>query len=396
MPTRATYTPFYEDLPQHKQTMQLQQALEGLGMPAKWSHLCYAFIPRLNTWCLAHNEGSPDISALSARQIADICGWPEPRKAEAFKAALGQAGFLDIDADGRVAVHNLSHYLKPLLSGRARQQAYRDRLKAGARGQESGVSGGAADAARHAKENINEPFLQTPPDTHALRNAPRDETRNTPRNASRDASRPKVEVKEKDSKDGNGRLSKSTAETAAAPVTSNGNGERPAPAAPGSDGTPERPAKKAARAPDPKVAAEAERMRRWTVFGTMLRNWGVGEQNVRRLLKWVGKRNGGVSRDLDIGFAFNVLGTVKGLQNLPKEARDAAMAKSKVEDMVALTISIFTAKPSFMPNDENYRLAKMGWAATEKELAGAPPEWLAAALQEAGVRGGAPGGAPSV
>lgn len=345
MPTRAPYTPFYGDLPKHKQTLRLRGLLERLGMPEKWSHLCFAFIPSLNAWCLEHNGGSADISELSPRQIAEVCGWPDARSSDGFVEALVEAGFLDHEpgereGNGFFHVHNLDEYLRPVLHARERARQYRERK------------------------------------------------RNAERDASRDGNGHKGKEKGKISTNGNG--SNKQVSRAAERVTS--YAEKPAPAAPGFDSGSEQPPAEAeaaapatGHAPGPVPAAaegsaEAERMRRWTIFATLLRNWGLSEPNVRRVLHWIGTDDGGRKRDLDVNFAWRVLGTIKGIQGLGESVRKGAFEKAGVKDGVAYLIGIFREKPSFIPVEDNLRLARQGWEAVEAELAAKdgvkPPDWL--------------------
>ena len=99
----------HQSLPQHRKLLALRDAL-GLRTPAALGHMCLLWL-----WAL-DNAPDGDLSALPARQLAEICQFSE-RRAGDLAVALRTSGF--VDADWRAA-------------SRERQRRRRARLRAAA------------------------------------------------------------------------------------------------------------------------------------------------------------------------------------------------------------------------------------------------------------------------
>ncbi len=111
----------HQSLPQHRKLLALRDAL-GLRTPAALGHMCLLWL-----WAL-DNAPDGDLSALPARQLAEICQF-NVRRAGDLAAALRTSGF--VDADGRL--HDWGDYTGRLIDQRAasreRQRRRRARLR---------------------------------------------------------------------------------------------------------------------------------------------------------------------------------------------------------------------------------------------------------------------------
>lgn len=114
----------HQSLPQHRKLLALRDAL-GLRTPAALGHMCLLWL-----WAL-DNAPDGDLSALPARQLAEICQFSE-RRAGDLAVALRTSGF--VDADWRL--HDWGDYTGRLIDQRAasreRQRRRRARLRAAA------------------------------------------------------------------------------------------------------------------------------------------------------------------------------------------------------------------------------------------------------------------------
>lgn len=114
----------HQSLPQHRKLMALRDAL-GLRTPAAIGHMCLLWL-----WAL-DNAPDGDLSALPAKQLAEICQYTGHRTGD-LAAALRTSGF--VDADGRL--HDWGDYTGRLIDQRAasreRQRRRRARLRAAA------------------------------------------------------------------------------------------------------------------------------------------------------------------------------------------------------------------------------------------------------------------------
>lgn len=112
----------HQSLPQHRKLLALRDAL-GLRTPAALGHMCLLWL-----WAL-DNAPDGDLSALPARQLAEICQFSE-RRAGDLAVALRTSGF--VDADWRL--HDWGDYTGRLIDQRAasreRQRRRRARLRA--------------------------------------------------------------------------------------------------------------------------------------------------------------------------------------------------------------------------------------------------------------------------
>ena len=125
----------HQSLPQHRKLLALRDAL-GLRTPAALGHMCLLWL-----WAL-DNAPDGDLSALPARQLAEICQFSE-RRAGDLAVALRTSGF--VDADWRL--HDWGDYTGRLIDQRAasRERQRRRRAVAGRNG------GAAADKFSPAK-----------------------------------------------------------------------------------------------------------------------------------------------------------------------------------------------------------------------------------------------------
>lgn len=114
----------HQSLPQHRKLLALRDAL-GLRTPAALGHMCLLWL-----WAL-DNAPDGDLSALPARQLAEICQFSE-RRAGDLAVALRTSGF--VDADWRL--HDWGDYTGRLIDQRAasreRQRRRRARRRAAA------------------------------------------------------------------------------------------------------------------------------------------------------------------------------------------------------------------------------------------------------------------------
>ena len=110
----------HQSLPQHRKLLALRDAL-GLRTPAALGHMCLLWL-----WAL-DNAPDGDLSALPARQLAEICQFSE-RRAGDLAVALRTSGF--VDADWRL--HDWGDYTGRLIDqrGKLREQraAYEELL----------------------------------------------------------------------------------------------------------------------------------------------------------------------------------------------------------------------------------------------------------------------------
>ena len=97
----------HQSLPQHRKLLALRDAL-GLRTPAALGHMCLLWL-----WAL-DNAPDGDLSALPARQLAEICQFSE-RRAGDLAVALRTSGF--VDADWRL--HDWGDYTGRLIDQRA-------------------------------------------------------------------------------------------------------------------------------------------------------------------------------------------------------------------------------------------------------------------------------------
>ena len=84
----------HQSLPQHRKLLALRDAL-GLRTPAALGHMCLLWL-----WAL-DNAPDGDLSALPARQLAEICQFSE-RRAGDLAVALRTSGFVDADWAARL------------------------------------------------------------------------------------------------------------------------------------------------------------------------------------------------------------------------------------------------------------------------------------------------------
>ena len=128
----------HQSLPQHRKLLALRDAL-GLRTPAALGHMCLLWL-----WAL-DNAPDGDLSALPARQLAEICQFSE-RRAGDLAVALRTSGF--VDADWRL--HDWGDYTGRLIDQRAasreRQRRRRARLPPGV-----GIMKGAINHERKEK-----------------------------------------------------------------------------------------------------------------------------------------------------------------------------------------------------------------------------------------------------
>ena len=96
----------HQSLPQHRKLLALRDAL-GLRTPAALGHMCLLWL-----WAL-DNAPDGDLSALPARQLAEICQFSE-RRAGDLAVALRTSGF--VDADWRL--HDWGDYTGRLIDQR--------------------------------------------------------------------------------------------------------------------------------------------------------------------------------------------------------------------------------------------------------------------------------------
>ena len=75
----------HQSLPQHRKLLALRDAL-GLRTPAALGHMCLLWL-----WAL-DNAPDGDLSALPARQLAEICQFSEPRAAAAAARTAARGG----------------------------------------------------------------------------------------------------------------------------------------------------------------------------------------------------------------------------------------------------------------------------------------------------------------
>ena len=111
----------HQSLPQHRKLLALRDAL-GLRTPAALGHMCLLWL-----WAL-DNAPDGDLSALPARQLAEICQFSE-RRAGDLAVALRTSGF--VDADWRLHDYT-GRLLDQRAASRERQRRRRARLRAAA------------------------------------------------------------------------------------------------------------------------------------------------------------------------------------------------------------------------------------------------------------------------
>ncbi len=109
----------HQSLPQHRKLLALRDAL-GLRTPAALGHMCLLWL-----WAL-DNAPDGDLSALPARQLAEICQFSE-RRAGDLAVALRTSGF--VDADWRL--HDWGDYTGRLIDQRAAAAAARTAARGG-------------------------------------------------------------------------------------------------------------------------------------------------------------------------------------------------------------------------------------------------------------------------
>ena len=109
----------HQSLPQHRKLLALRDAL-GLRTPAALGHMCLLWL-----WAL-DNAPDGDLSALPARQLAEICQFSE-RRAGDLAVALRTSGF--VDADWRL--HDWGDYTGRLIQPRAAAAAARTAARGG-------------------------------------------------------------------------------------------------------------------------------------------------------------------------------------------------------------------------------------------------------------------------
>lgn len=120
----------HQSLPQHRKLLALRDAL-GLRTPAALGHMCLLWL-----WAL-DNAPDGDLSALPARQLAEICQFSE-RRAGDLAVALRTSGF--VDADWRL--HDWGDYTGRLIDQRAAAAAARTAARTAARGGHGRKQGG--------------------------------------------------------------------------------------------------------------------------------------------------------------------------------------------------------------------------------------------------------------
>ena len=116
----------HQSLPQHRKLLALRDAL-GLRTPAALGHMCLLWL-----WAL-DNAPDGDLSALPARQLAEICQFSE-RRAGDLAVALRTSGF--VDADWRL--HDWGDYTGRLIDQRGAAAAAARTAARGGHGRKQG------------------------------------------------------------------------------------------------------------------------------------------------------------------------------------------------------------------------------------------------------------------
>ena len=116
----------HQSLPQHRKLLALRDAL-GLRTPAALGHMCLLWL-----WAL-DNAPDGDLSALPARQLAEICQFSE-RRAGDLAVALRTSGF--VDADWRL--HDWGDYTGRLIDQRRAAAAAARTAARGGHGRKQG------------------------------------------------------------------------------------------------------------------------------------------------------------------------------------------------------------------------------------------------------------------
>ena len=120
-----------------------------------------------------------------------------------------------------------------------------------------------------------------------------------------------------------------------------------------------------------------EEWRRWNVFAQILRTWGWGDLNTRRLVRYLRGRWTGAGTP-EAGAFWSALCAIKFTQ-------DRAAKPGAVSDLVSYAITLIEDGRDVR---DHMRMARVAWEAAEKRPEGEPlappPDWLAEALAGVG------------
>jgi hypothetical protein len=411
MPSHSLYTVFHESTPECPDMAALVEELEALGMPRRWPQAAWVIPPLLNLYCLRNSE-SGDVSHLSAERIAEIVRWPLRGKAQRLVDALVRTGFLERNGDGKTTVHNFTWYNRRILSERARKRkggalaAHAELVEEtaclfGGKGAEGGAESapqvrgkgaedsapGGAESARkrrgkvggmevEVKELLKNPSVLLSQTEGVAGTAGAERARSTAGGAcathgteTAAAARPVGVKPTTATTHGTAAASKGEAQTADVKAAS-GSGEpadRNAPSSAGLRGT------AVPGATDPEPAAGP-----FDLGGELLRRAGWGEQNVRRMLKWLGGyKGGGWRRAAQAEDWWRALALALQVQR-----RQASTKRLPLENVVSYWITLVDEGRE--PSPEDLTTARVGWEQLEREGAGDPPAWLMEALRGIG------------
>lgn len=121
----SAWIELHQSLPSHRKTLRLQSLLK-LRAPQAVGHLCLLWL-----WAL-DNAPQGDLSALSPRELATVCGY-SPAKAQLWLDALVEAGFLDREGES-LRIHDWDDYAGRITEARERNREklrrYRERKRA--------------------------------------------------------------------------------------------------------------------------------------------------------------------------------------------------------------------------------------------------------------------------
>ena len=120
----SAWIELHQSLPSHRKTLRLQSLLK-LRTPQAVGHLCLLWL-----WAL-DNAPQGDLSALSPRELATVCGY-SPAKAQLWLDALVEAGFLDREGQ-TLRIHDWDDYAGQIvyerIKNRERKRRYREQIR---------------------------------------------------------------------------------------------------------------------------------------------------------------------------------------------------------------------------------------------------------------------------
>ncbi len=122
---------FFQNMPSHKNTASLGNALIAHGWPEEYRKYCCLIILELNLYCLTNNINDGNLGSLTNTEILLEAKLPPSLTitASEFTDALKNSGYLDQRKNGHLCIHNFEAINEPFLRLRKKKEDSRKRKR---------------------------------------------------------------------------------------------------------------------------------------------------------------------------------------------------------------------------------------------------------------------------